>query len=330
MKNNKINESIYLNRKQVITLLNYRSKAVTKSMHKEENINFQKGAEGAIVTGSFTANSIMKTIEANAIDTSKYNKYYVIFSWERWDRLHNYVIEFDIKKLKFENVSNQLISYRNGYDNLYSKGNIEKGRKEAQQYAIICLWSDPKEQLYYHQEQAKKMAQLNIRYKLTEVYTHGIMHDNNIYIGKLHLINNNKAYIYEVKYKKHLKGSENDLIDKNGYITGLYREELNNRLETYKSNKRAEEAKQYNKTADKCDLLCLYNDIMRKLQRLATDTDYTNTDKLKKYIDSIRWELSDITSAINGIDQNKFTSMESYNNRIKEAAQAYIKIVANY
>lgn len=273
MKNNKINESIYLNKKQVITLLNYNSNAVTKSMHKVENINLQKGAEGAIVAGSFTTNSIMKTIEANAIDTNKYNKYYVLFSWNRWSRLENYIIEFNIKKMKFENVSSKLIAYSSGYDNLMSKGALEEGRKQAHHHAIICLWSDPSEKLYYHQEQAKKMAQLNIRYKLSEVYTHGIMHDNNIYIGKLYLKNNNKTYIYEAEYKKHLEGSEHDLIDKSGYITGLYREELKNRLKAFKSNKRAEEAKQYNKMADKCELMCLYNDIMRKLQRLATEID---------------------------------------------------------
>ncbi len=290
-----------------IKKLNQDNKNASQYLHDSFGFDFQKPFTVVKQDGKFTANSIINSISKKISDFSP-DDYRIVLLIRYYDyngkleRLH--VATFDGKKFNIDVPR----GYDYDIDTFYSKGALEHTRKNKTAYLFIAVQKNE-----YLIERKAGWHDTTVRYKYfpgaCEYWSDG---KGNTYYNRIKIkeINKNgKPFDWDTRYQR-IK-SLNEIIDKSGYLTVEYRNQLMNRVRNYKSKKRKDE---FLATDYSCAVKAL-DALFEKLKIQIADTvknitTYNQARLVEKAMDRFAWGFSYFTKYRKKIEEKDYDSKQ--------------------
>ncbi len=290
-----------------IKKLNQDNKNASQYLHDSFGFDFQKPFTVIKQDGKFTANSIINGISKKISDFSP-DGYKIVLLIRYYDyngkleRLH--IATFDGKKFNIDVPR----GYDYDIDTFYSKGAFEHTRKNKTAYLFIVIQKNE-----YLIERKAGWHDTTVKYKYfpgtCEYWSDG---KGNTYYNRIKIkeINKNgKPFEWDIRYQR-IK-SLNEIIDKSGYLTVEYRNQLMNRVRNYKSKKRKDE---FLATDYSCTIKAL-EALFEKLKIQIADTvknitTYNQARLVEKAMDRFAWGLTYFTKYRKKIEEKDYDSKQ--------------------
>lgn len=275
-------------------LLSLNNKAL-QGLHYIKGYDFTKPFDVVSGDGSFTLNKIKKECSALGIDMEnvvatlliKHNKN-ALFNKEL------YIVDIpDFYKFKIYDSNRDTKAYKFNFDLYYGVGHFEEHRKKKTETWFVVI--QKKEYLVQnHKENSVDYAE---RLKATKPYTRWSSQDGKKGgFSQGDFKQDNTVYHIDSKFGVTI----DEPLDNSGYWIPYWRSELNQRLRTYKANKRKNEADSY----------AITSDIAKEVEEIKTNTNtlkHTLAEMILnnqyKIVDKVMWKYTRICEDIKSFEK---------------------------
>lgn len=275
-------------------LLSLNNKAL-QGLHYIKGYDFTKPFDVVSGDGSFTLNKIKKECSALGIDTE--NTIATLLIKHNKNALFNkelYIVDIpDFYKFKIYDSNRDTKAYKFNFDLYYGVGHFEEHRKKKTETWFVVI--QKKEYLVQdHKENSVDYAE---RLKATKPYTRWSSQDGKKGgFSQGDFKQDNTVYHIDSKFGVTI----DEPLDNSGYWIPYWRSELNQRLRTYKANKRKNEADSY----------AITSDIAKEVEEIKTNTNtlkHTLAEMILnnqyKIVDKVMWKYTRICDDIKSFEK---------------------------